>query len=383
MSTYKVPYTRIKKIEPHPNPEVHSLEIASIYDFQVVIRKGSLNVGDLVLYAPVDSILPKDLEDLMFPPDGKIKLSGSRVRQIRIQKFASLGLLLNMDHVNTYLTNKGFKNVTFEEEKCYADLLGITKFEPPAPKEHSGIPITSKKRLAEHPNFHRYNGIDNIKWGDPFKDGELVQIQNKFHGTNCRFGVLPRKPKNIIEKVLKYFNLLPKYENRYGSNNVDITLKNGATGYYNTDVYGTALKACNADKKVKPNELIFGEVVGEGIQKGYHYGHKTPHFILFDVKVFDSDLNTNGRWLNPKEVEEYAKERGFEFVTVLYEGPYSRQIANSLVSGADPYYPQHKVREGIVIKSIDNYNDPMSDSHKKVRKIISPEYLDRDNTDFH
>lgn len=382
MSEFKVAYTKILEINPHPNPDVHSLQIAKIYGFEVVIRKETLSVGDLVLFAPVDSILPSDIEAKMFQPDSKFKLNNSRVRQIRIQKFPSQGLLLNMNDVKTVLEERGFKNFLFEEEKDYADVLGITKFEPPAPREHTGIPITSKRRLAEHPQFHGYNGLDNIKWGDPFELAELVSIQLKLHGTNARFGNLKKTPKNLFEKTLKFLRLLPEYETRYGSNKVDITAKNCASGFYETDVYGTAFKACNAEKKVQPNEVIYGEIIGEGIQKGYHYGHRTPHFVLFDVKVFRPDGSC--RWLNPREVRVYAEERGFAMVPELFYGAYNKEVAKSLVSGADPYFPAHKVREGIVIKSDQYYNDPMSSSGKKARKMINPEYLDdKSNTDNH
>lgn len=381
-STFKVPYTRILEINPHPNPDVHSLQIAKIYGFEIVIRKDSLNVGDLVLYCPVDSILPLELENLMFPAGSKIKLDKSRIRQIRIQKFPSQGMILNQDDVNTYLTSKGFRNLVFEEEKDYSGMLSITKYEPSAPKEHKGTPITSKRRLAEHPQFHGYNGLDNIKWGDPFSVGEMVSIQLKLHGTNARFGNLKKVPKNLWEKFLKLVHLLPEYETRYGSNNVDITAKNGNPGYYDSDIYGFAFRQVRANEKVKQNEVIYGEIIGEGIQKNYHYGHKSPHFVLFDVKVFNPD--GTWRWLLPREVRTYASERHFEMVPELFYGAYNPEVAKSLVSGADPYYPAHKVREGIVVKSDQYYNDKMSSSGKKARKMISPEYLDsKENTDFH
>lgn len=379
--SFKVSYTKVLEINPHPNPEVHSLQVATIYGFQVIIRKDSLKVGDLVLYAPVDSIIPPALEEILFPVGSKIKLNDSRIRQIRIQKFPSQGMLLNKQDVETYLNNLGFKNFMFEEEKNYAAVLGIKKYEPPAPKEQKGVVITSKRRLAEHPEFHTYNGLDNIKWGNPFSPEETVSIQLKLHGTNARFGNLKTIPKTMWQKLLKKLRLLPEYETRYGSNNVDITAKSGKSGYYSTDVYGSAFKRVKAESKVKPNEVIYGEIIGEGIQKGYHYGHKTPYFVLFDVKVF---VDGKSRWLDPHEVQAYAIERGFEMVPTLYEGPYTKEIGEALVSGPDPYYPAHKVREGIVVKSVDKYNCPMSSSNKKARKIINPDYLDnKDNSDFH
>lgn len=385
-TTFKVSYTKVKEIHPHPNPEVHSLEIATVYGFQVVSRKGTLKVGDLVLFCPVDSILPEDLESIVFPPDSKIKLSDSRVRQARIQRFPSQGLLLNLDQVNKFLEEKGYKNFLFEEERDYKDILGIRKYEPPVnTKLHVGTPITSARRLAEHPDMHGYNGLENIKWyPDLFSEEDDVEIQLKLHGTNARMGNLKTQVKTRWQKFLNFFGLLPKYHFRYGSNNVDITAKGLAgkrSGFYGSDIYGEAFKACNAEDKIEPNELIFGEIIGEGIQKGYHYGHKTPQFVLFDVKVFDEE--GNWKWLTPEEVEVFALERGFQMVPVLYRGKYSKQVAASLVSGADPYYPAHKVREGIVIKA-EKYNDPLCSSKKKALKFINPEYLDdRNNSDFH
>lgn len=383
MSNFKSCFTTIKQIKPHPNKEVERLEIALVYDFEVVVKKDSMKVGDVVFFTPVDSVLSPELESLVFPPDSKIKLHNSRVRQIRIKQFPSQGLLIDTELINKVLSDKGFKS-KFPLEKDISSIVGISKYVEPV-KTHQGLPITSKKRLAEHPSFHKYNGLVNLKWGDPFESGsEQVQIQLKMHGSNCRASILPRKPNNLWDRVLKMFNLLPRYQFRYGSNNVDITLKdNKNSGFYSEDVYGKALKAGNIESKLKPNELIYGEVVGKGIQKNYNYGHDSPHFILFDVKVFDSDKDTKGRWLSPQEVEAFSKERGIPMVPILYQGTYSREIADSLISGEDPYYPQHKVREGVVVKSMDNYNDPLSEGSKKARKMINPEYLDdKSNTDF-
>ena len=70
---------------------------------------------------------------------------------------------------------------------------------------------------------------------------------------------------------------------------------------------------------------------------------------------------------------------------VLYEGKFtSKELIQTFVSGADPYYPSHKVREGIVIKSREKYNDSTQSAGKRARKWISPEYLDdKTNSDLH
>jgi len=55
-----------------------------------------------------------------------------------------------------------------------------------------------------------------------------------------------------------------------------------------------------------------------------------------------------------------------------------RKINNLTVLGLAP---SQKVREGVVVKSLDNYSDERGS--KKALKVISEAYLDADNTDFH
>src|ERR1035437_9805367 len=79
-TTYKVPYTTILDIQPHTNAE--RLELATVYGFQVIVSKGRYKVGDMAIYIPIDSILPVELEEKIFPKDSKVKLHHHRVRQI-------------------------------------------------------------------------------------------------------------------------------------------------------------------------------------------------------------------------------------------------------------------------------------------------------------
>lgn len=382
---FKSCFTKILDIIPHPNPETTSLAVAKIYGFEVIIKKNSMNIGDIVYYIPIDSVLEKELEELIFPSTSKIKLNNSRIRLIRLKGYPSYGLIVETSLILSYLKNKGYNiNPTAYLEKDLSSLLGITKFEPPIPKYMQNIQSEVKIRKSDtQPLFHSYNGLENIKWyPDLFKSGEIISVQLKLHGTNARMSMLPTVCNTLWKKFKKLFGLLSPYEIRYGSNNVDITAKSGNyKGYYGEDIYGIAFKNCNAAYKIYPNEIIYGEVIGQGIQKNYHYGHTEPTFVLFDVKVFDE--KGEWRWLSPKEVEAYAEERNFQFVKVLYEGPYSKEVIDTFVSGKDDYFPEH-VKEGIVIKSIENYNDLQMPSKKKALKYINPEYLEnKSNTDFH
>jgi len=235
-STYKVPLTQIIAIEPHPNAD--RLEIATVYGFQVVIKKDSYKVNDHVIYIPIDSILPQKLEDFLFPADSKVKLTKHRVKQIRLRKIASQGMLINPADIKAVYD---FTPSSLEDD--YQELLEVKKYEPPLPKFQSemGKPGARRTKPLENPNFHKYNGLDNIKWFPTlFKEGEMVVMQEKIHGSNARAAKLPYAANTVWKKIkLFVMNLLKmkvSYEFCYGSNNVQLQERPGYTGYYRVDI---------------------------------------------------------------------------------------------------------------------------------------------------
>lgn len=373
-SGYKVPYTKILEINPHGNAE--RLETATVYGFQVVVQKGKFKVGDKVVYIPIDSILAAPLESLLFSPDSKIKLNKSRVRQIRIRGLASQGMLISPDEVRS-LVNPDY----FKDEQDVGTVLGVTKYEPPVKEIRAQTGPKARNKRNPHPLFHKYNGLGNIKWfPNMFKEGDLVVIQEKLHGTNARASVLPFIANTFWKRVKAFLRLAPATENCYGSNNVDISASASYKGFYGEDVYGKVFNDLRVFDKLKLGETVFGEIVGPGIQKNYSYGLKEHHFILFDVKVLNADGTQ--KWLDPMEVWNFAKERGFEVVPWLYEGAFNKEFAYQLTKGASEFNDKsEKVREGIVIKAAQNYS---IEGNKQALKWVSEAYLDNpENTDDH
>lgn len=383
-TTYKVPLTQILAIEPHTNAD--SLEIATIYGFQVVVKKGKYKAGDTVVYIPIDSILPQWLEDRLFPcakdpktgaiVKPKIVLSHHRVRQIRIRKFASQGMVLD----TTDIADKvNFKKAKMEDN--LAEALEITKYEPPVagPSNTQGKDKQRNKSF-EHPQFHKYNGLNNIKWFPTlFKEGEEVVIQEKMHGTNARASLLPYRTNTLFRKIVNLLGFAPKEEQCYGSNNVQKAVGRNNKHFYSEDIWGSTFQALDVFIKLKLGETVFGEIVGPGIQQNYDYGLKQYKFLLFDVKVLEADGKQ--KWLSPDEVKAFARERGFDMVPELYAGPYNKELAYSLTKGPSVYCPAQKVREGIVIKSNESYDN---EGNKRALKWVSEVYLDdKTNTDFH
>lgn len=376
MSHFAVPYTKILEIHPHPNAD--RLELATVYGFQVVVQKKRYTVGQPVIFVPIDSVLSEELEKKLFPEDSKIKLDKRRIKQIRIRSFPSQGMIIDPQDLDDKFGQfwNAPRNLAFETD--LAEKLEIIKYEPPF-ADHGPRAAIKRNKPLENPRFHQYKGVENFRWfPNLFKETDEVIIQCKLHGSNCRAGIQPSVANTFWKKIKKLFGLLPQFERVYGSNMIQLQERPGHTGYYGSDVYGAVLEKVRAFDKIKPGETIYGELIGPGVQKGYTYGRKDHHFVLFDVKQTLEDGTQE--FMNPDDAELYAKERGFDFVPVLYKGLFSKEKATELSVGPSVYCPEEKIREGCVVKSAKDYG---KNGGKRALKFINPEYLDSNPTDTH
>ena len=116
--------------------------------------------------------------------------------------------------------------------------------------------------------------------------------------------------------------------------------------------------------------------------KKYYEPEETSSNIELNKKSMSSSIksmNRVGATLKDNEVIDFCIERGLPKVPMLYEGPYSKEIAYQYTKGPSTYGKQ-EIREGIVIR---DPNETSCFIGKKVIKYISEDYLDLDNTDFH
>ena len=368
MSSLKIEVVEIDSIEPHPNAD--RLELAKIAGWQCVVRKGEFKAKDRIVYIPIDSILPIELESKLFPPESKVTLSKSRVKTIKLRGAISQGLVVSLKELESFgyvIPNKIGSDVAGE--------LGITKYEPPSkPPSLRGNQVSKKK--ANH-NFREYTDIENFKhYNTLFEDGELVYITEKLHGTSARYGWLPTEVNTFWKKIKKFFGMLPEYEFCLGSRHVQLQDKT-YSGFYSENVYGKIadkydLKWLLSHTK---NLVIYGEIVGDGIQKGYTYGcgPGEHQFYAYDVLL-------DGNYLDAEEFRDLCNYYAIPTVPLLYIGPYSAEIVDRLKQG-DSEIGGQKIREGIVIKPVIESTCFMG---RKVLKLLNDDYLLlKDNTDFH
>lgn len=390
MSTLAVTIEPVTRVRPHPNAD--RLDLVDVLGWTVVAQRGAFQVGDLGVYFPIDSVLPPTLEAHIFPEDSKVKLSGSRVRTAKIRGEYSQGLLVPWRDAQTWpefhlptcvppLTQpRAGQDVT--------ELLKVVKYATPGPK---GPSVEQGTLSSADSAIAKYTDLEHLaKHPESFRDGEPVAVTEKLHGTSARYGLVRRQPKNWWQRFTRWLGFKGKYEFVYGSRNVEYyDLANGPTPqdatqadsqhawYRGLNVYsGIAkrLKLCErAALRVQPGELVFGEIIGEHIQKGYSYG--APNRTGFGLDFYVYDVRTavgtpQERWLTHDELRVWCAMRGLNMVPTLYEGPYDRATVEALQFGPSVLDPNTPVREGCVVR----YNGT---GPRMVRKLVSKEFLCR------
>lgn len=325
MSSLIVKVVQIDDIKEHPNAD--KLEIAIVKGWECISLKDDYKVGDKVVYAPIDSVLPLELSDKM---NVTKYLSSGKVKTTKLRGLYSQGLLIPIKYVPNAESLKIGDDV--------AEILGITKYVPP---------ISVKMEGTHRPNdakFIKYTDIENIKnFPDVLHEGDEVVITEKLHGTNF-------KAANIDGEV------------HVGGHRTDFIESD-------ENLYWKVSNMYNLKTILKPGEQIFGEVYGFKIQK-LAYGLKNR----FDVRFFD--LMIDYKYVNYIEFKKYCEENALPMVPELFVGKWDKDQM-SLAAGKTTLADH--VREGIVIKpTIERFDETIG---RVVLKHLNEAYLIKDYGD--
>ena len=343
-----------------------NIEQVVVGGWNAITKKGEFKEGDKVVVATTDAVIPEALSDLMGVTNYLRK--GQRVRTVKLRGVYSECLLIPFK----YLAPKSLeKNVKVGHDMM--EMLGITKYEPPVKQ----IQLASGRKIKykDNQNFHIYYKFPNLKnVNGMFTEADRVQITRKIHGTNARYGIVKKSKLSFLDKVKKFFRIADKwidYEYVYGSHNVEKGSE--SQGFYSTDVWREIANKYQIKEKlwnyvrtqqysnIGSGIILYGEIYGAGIQKGYEYGLTDIKFAGFDIKKNDEYLDTFSTILllfHPLRLPH---------VEVLYVGNWSQEIQDEYVF--NNFIEGTKVpEEGIVIKHT-------SGERNKVAKVINPDYL--------
>ena len=172
MSSLIVEVCAVEDVLDHPNAD--RLEIVCVKGWKCIVQKDTYDIGDLVVYAPVDSMIPITLSDDM----DVIKYlgKGGRVRTTKLRGEYSQGLIIPITYLPFPSPGWGFAGQNgYLPGDDVRELLEIEKYEPPL--------STRGDRLPDHPAFQRYTDIENYNnFPDVLKEGEMVVVSEKIHG---------------------------------------------------------------------------------------------------------------------------------------------------------------------------------------------------------
>lgn len=216
-SNHRVNMVRIGAIEKHPNAD--TLGIVRIGGYQVIVKLGEFNEGDLAAYIQPDSVVPSEEEfsflwaDKGYKDGDDIPLKYRRITAKKLRKEWSEGLLIRVpDWVR--LDDNGQIRLPKEGDDV-SDALGIVHYEPPEPAERGprgknrspyprslrgwfywfleliGIRVNGNTggRNQHGPSSSRpVYDIEAFKnYPNVFFEDEIVIVTEKIHGSNARY----------------------------------------------------------------------------------------------------------------------------------------------------------------------------------------------------
>jgi RNA ligase (TIGR02306 family) len=350
--------TEIKEIVGADN-----IEQAIVGGWNCIVKKGIHSVGERVVCATTDAVIPQKLSDELGVTN--YLRNGGRVRTVKLRGVYSECLIIPKHK----LPDPAKYNVGAD----VMDVLKIYKYEPPVKQ----IQLASgrKIRYQDNPHFHVYYKFPNLKnVPGMFTEEDTVEITRKIHGTNARYGIVKKNKLSLWDKVKKFFGVADgwiDYEFVVGSHNVEKGSE--SQGFYDTNVWYDIEKKYDIKNKLweyvklfNPTDIgdgitLYGEIYGAGIQKGYDYGLSEIKFAGFDVKETGEYLSViNSKLL----IVDILK---LPYVDILYYGNWSQEVQDKFTF--NNFIPNTKVpEEGIVIKY-------QTGERQKVAKVINPDYL--------
>lgn len=236
----------IKALEPIENAD--AIEKATVLGWQLVVKKGEFNVGDLCVYCEIDSLMP-DKPEFEF-----LKPRGMRIKTVRLRGQISQGIAFPLSILPP------MEQVS--EDMDVTEILGITKYEPPIPACLAG------KVKGKFPSFIPRTDETRVQVLQKLLDkyqGELCYITEKLDGSSATY----------------YVN-----EDIFGvcSRNLDL-LEDESNSFWKV------ARQLNIEEKLRSlqmNIALQGELVGEGVQdnKLKLRGQTVYFFNAFDIDKF-------------------------------------------------------------------------------------------------
>ena len=335
MSSLIVPVTTIEALQPHPNAD--RLELAQVLGWQLVVPKGQYQVGQKLVYFPIDTILPLELSEKLGVTQ---YLKKQRIRCAKLRGEPSFGLAIPPDQ-------------DWPLGENVADFYGAVRYEPP-------VRVSAGDAETDHPLFVTYTEIENMRnFPAVFEPGERVILSEKIHGSNVRVGLI----EGELMAGSKGLRRKRPAEDRFASNTYWFPLS--------LEPVRVLLEELGHEHQ---QVILFGEVYGSKIQS-FHYGlHGIVGFRAFDLLL-------DGRYLDWPKFLELCAQYGVETVPVLATIAFDLHEIKRFSEGRTQLMQQDAhMREGVVVRPEHERHDPRIG--RVILKYVSDSYLFGEKSDF-
>lgn len=347
---------RIDDIRTHDNAD--ALELAYIGGWQVVIKKGEFQAGDLAVYLEIDSWVPHELAPFLSKgavPRTYNDVPGERLKTIKLRGEVSQGLLLKIsdalegmgyeevcgasDGVIRAVKKQPRQNVLIEDLDAF---FGIQKWEKPVSAEMAGqVRGSFPTELCEKTDAER---VQNC-WKTVSKDDEVLwHITEKLDGSSMT--VIFEDTENV--RVCSRNQELKVNDENKGNTFVKLALE---------------LREKLAGKR---GFVLQGELIGPGIQ-GNKYKLTEHKFYVFRGNTIAGRCPLD-HWT----IHRLCVEHGLDMVPYLGSAPMSSfESASDLLhyaEGKSELNPKTE-REGLVFSRLDY------DWERHMFKAISNKWL--------
>lgn len=401
---------KIKNIREIPGAD--KIELATVLDYTVVVKKNEYKPGDLGLYIEIDSVLPdgftaiqkqlyESIKDGSYfkgivPTVEEVKLAKEdlaksskypyfeflrdknfKIKNMKLNKFGvvSQGILFKPEDV-------GLKNIKVGQD--FTNYFNVTEIvqdseEAGLNQEKEGKIVKLLMKFSWYRNLRKKHNVAEV-WDETFpekSDEENVQkiYSEMFEKYADKEWVATEKleGQNISIYSEEMKGLFGRKTKRIGvcSRTRELNKKGNGSAFWETVI---RLRLDDKIKNIPGEWWCRGEHVGPKIQNNIYKLNRTD-VVFFDFykKVYDKIDKKKFKWvkLNFEESVKFAKENNLQFVPILdehYKLPVDSVNEQGVkVSGADIMLKQsdkntvfgnnlkHK-REGFVLRLRDDYN---------------------------
>jgi RNA ligase (TIGR02306 family) len=304
-------------VQPAENSDALDIIRFKETDYQSVVKRGTIETGQSVMFIPPESVLPFELSE-----------------QLEITKYLSKGKV-----IITKLRGNRSEGLIVEPSIVEPYIPHIYQWEDLPTTQMMGMMVSKVETPPEFEVFYKMPNLRNEP--QTFENGESVIYSEKIHGTNCRFGI--------------FTNPSTGEDELYVGSHKTVLRESESNTYWNV-----VKKTLNGER-IPKNTMFYGEIYGRGIQD-MNYGVELP-----TIKIFA--MSYKGKYYNPGYVAERCIELSLPYVqfhVTKYDGiEKMKRIAETKSELYDGF------KEGIVIVSSKNPN--------VMGKILCDKYLERKN----